>query len=72
MGERTYNWDEVERELFILSAQISRVSKTFGEFAKALRREREFANCGGTEGPKRDYFEPTEQKGGGGQDGLPF
>ncbi len=34
-------WDEVEREFFVLSAQLNRLGHTFGALAAALKRERE-------------------------------
>ena len=34
-------WDEVERELFIVSRDLQRLGKTFAAMAAALWRERE-------------------------------
>jgi len=37
------NWDALEREIFILSADFSRLSKTLALLAAELQRERSFA-----------------------------
>jgi len=39
-------WDEVEREFFIIGVQLSRLSQSFQALARALQREREGATGG--------------------------
>ena len=35
------NWDEVEREFFVIGSQLHRLGESFRALAAALRRERE-------------------------------
>ena len=45
---RRLEWDEVERELFIISERLVKLSSDFNALAVALHRESEFASKGRT------------------------
>ena len=54
-------WDEVEREFFILGAQMHKVSESFQALAVALKREREKARLPNT----RSHAAIEKTKGSG-------
>ena len=45
-------FDEVERELVVISGRLHHMVDDFAALGRALRREREFATTGGTRGRK--------------------
>jgi len=60
-------WDEVEREMYIMASDLRRLAKTFGSMATALQRERKFAKLEASEGD--DTGEKIKKEG---QQALPF
>ena len=64
-------WDEVEREFYVIGAQLQRLSVSFQALARALQRERESARMAPmTEGHGAN--ERTEIDPGGHQPPLPL
>ncbi len=61
-------WDEVERELYVVGNDLSRLSRTFMALAQALRREREYGSVSAVRGG--DAAEVNEN--GAAEPTLPF